>query len=358
MNPEPKQIYIDTNMKEFQYHLEKYNGRATRHECPQCHDQHSFTYYVDDDGNIIDKSVGRCNHESGCGYHYTPKEWFRNNPDNDQPKRERVKRKQIATKPRDPDYIDKNYVLRSISFDSTFVQYLCGVLDRDKITAVWREYGCGATHDHSIIYWQIDTRGKVRTGKIMKYDPVTGHKIRIGNSYVDWVHSRLKKRGVLPDTFNLVQCLFGEHLLKRYPDKGVALVEAEKTALVGSALFPQYVWLATGGKSNTGGKRNLDYNKMRVLAGRRVVAFPDVDGYQEWKRMAVELSEFGIDISVSDILERGATPEERERKIDIADWMLAQLETNGIAQVTLSRMIQEYPWFGMLIEKLDLELVV
>lgn len=345
-------------MKEYKYHLEKYKGRATRHECPRCHDKHSFTYYIDDDGNIIDKSVGRCNHESGCGYHYTPKEWFRNNPDttkSNQPQRVSnnragvgFNRVQFDTPPREPDFIAPDYVLRSASFDSGLVYHLCGLIPNDTIKRVWDEYAVGATKAKDVIYWQIDTKGKVRAGKIMRYNPETGHKIKIGFGYVDWVHSRLKSKGFLPESFNLVQCLFGEHLLKKNPDKGVALVEAEKTALIGSALFPQYVWLATGGKTQ------LSPEKMRVLVGRRVVAFPDVDGFHEWKSKADELSGFGINISVSDILERNATPEERQGKIDIADWMLAQLESTSATRTTLERLIQKNPCIGILIDKLEL----
>lgn len=349
MNPDPNKQKEETMIEYREYHLQKYKGRATRHECPRCHDQHSFAYYVDDDGNIIDKVVGRCNHESSCGYHYAPKEWFKDNQ-HDQPQRDRVNRVQADINPRDPDFIDPDFVLRSASLKSDLVYYLCGLIPADTIKRVWGDYGVGATKDKSVIYWQIDTRGKVRTGKVMKYDPETGHRVK-GNGGVNWVHSILKKRGLLPDSFNFVQCLFGERLMKMNPDKGVALVESEKTALIGSALFPQYVWLATGGKSQ------MSVEKMRVLVGRRVVAFPDVDGFQEWKRKAAELSGFGINISVSDVLERKATPEERQRKIDIADWMLEQLETTSKEQMILSRMIQAHPCLGVLVRKLDLEIV-
>ena len=56
------------------YTLQKYKGTATRHTCPSCGDKRSFTYYVDESGTPLHPSVGRCNHESSCGYHYTPKE--------------------------------------------------------------------------------------------------------------------------------------------------------------------------------------------------------------------------------------------------------------------------------------------
>ena len=38
--------------------------------------------------------------------------------------------------------------------------------------------------------------------------------------------------GVLPQEWELTQCLFGEHLLKKYPDKDIWLVEAKKTAII------------------------------------------------------------------------------------------------------------------------------
>ena len=56
----------------------------------------------------------------------------------------------------------------------------------------------------------------------MKYDPNTGHRIKDGGG-INWIHSIMKRQGLLPEDFNLVQCLFGEHLLRMYPDKVVAL---------------------------------------------------------------------------------------------------------------------------------------
>ena len=49
-----------------QPYLEKYTGKSSRHKCPKCGDPHSFAYYLDGNtGEVIDKAVGRCNHESG-----------------------------------------------------------------------------------------------------------------------------------------------------------------------------------------------------------------------------------------------------------------------------------------------------
>ncbi len=85
---------------------------------------------------------------------------------------------------------------------------------------------------------------------------------------------------MLAEDWQLSQCLFGEHLLKTHPDKVVVLVESEKSAVIGSAIFPDYVWLATGGKSQ------MREEKLRVLSGRTVLLFPDADAYAEWKQRA------------------------------------------------------------------------
>lgn len=83
----------------------------------------------------------------------------------------------------------------------------------------------------------IDRDFRCRTGKIMKYDPANGHRIKdpTAPGKVNWVHSILKQRKLLPADWTLSQCLFGEHLLSRYPDNKVMLVESEKTALIRDA---------------------------------------------------------------------------------------------------------------------------
>ena len=58
------------------YSLQTYKGIATRHTCPNCGDKRSFAYYVDEENTSLHPSVGRCNHESSCGYNYTPKQYF------------------------------------------------------------------------------------------------------------------------------------------------------------------------------------------------------------------------------------------------------------------------------------------
>lgn len=69
-----------------------------------------------------------------------------------------------------------------------------------------------------------------------------------------------------------------------------------------SLLLPEYIWLATGGKSQFN-------DRLMVLKGRKVTAFPDIDGYDEWRKKAKNYPM--LDITISDILERNAAPEQR-----------------------------------------------
>jgi hypothetical protein len=206
----------------------------------------------------------------------------------------------------------------SSSHDSNFVAFLRTLFDRSTIVRLMSDYHLGATEDKSVIFWQIDGQERIRTGKIMQYNPETGKRRSI-----DWVHARLKKDRTLPDDFNLVQCLFGEHLLKRHPDKVVILVESEKSAIIGAGVYPDYVWLATGGLSQ------ISTDKLRVLRGRTVVMFPDMDGYNLWRKKACELEAMGCKVMVSDLLERSASPADKDAKIDIADWIIRQLKVSG-----------------------------
>ena len=65
----------------YKYQLEKYRGRNTRHVCPQCGRKNVFTRYIDTTTHrYISDNVGKCNRLDKCGYHYTPQQYFTDNP--------------------------------------------------------------------------------------------------------------------------------------------------------------------------------------------------------------------------------------------------------------------------------------
>ena len=63
-------------------YLQPYKGKSTRHTCPACKDTYSFTLYLNgNSGQPIHPTVGKCNHEIKCGYHYTPRQYFNDHPE-------------------------------------------------------------------------------------------------------------------------------------------------------------------------------------------------------------------------------------------------------------------------------------
>lgn len=309
------------------YSLQKYAGPSSRHTCPACGRPRCFTYYVDEQGNALDPTVGKCDHDSSCHYHKTPSEFFREHPERKpgpdwryqrvdwlEQKQERTQTLPVAT-----CFIPPDIVLRSVrpGLNSDFVTFLLSILEPVIVEDLVHEYQLGVTSRKDVIFFQLDIRGRCRTGKIMKYNPETGHRIKDESqpSRITWVHSLMKQSGQLPADWQLTQCLFGEHLLPLHPDKTVALVESEKTAVICAGIMPRFLWLATGGKS-------MINERLLVLKGRKIVAYPDIDGYGTWIEKLAQFPD--LHVTVSPILQRNATAEDIEAHIDIADWLIRE----------------------------------
>ena len=356
---------------DYEYHLQKYAGPASRHTCPGCGGKRCFTLYVDIQGQPLADNVGRCDHESGCNYHYTPGQYFKDHPEarpnaEDWRKAPEWLDKSVHQRPPCPpvhpvdkvDTLPEDIVAKTLRPDrpSDFTQFLATLFDPIILEGLIDEYRIGVTRDRAVIFYQIDTEGRIRTGKVMKYDPETGHRIKDENTKgrITWVHSLLKYSGQLPEEWTLTQCLFGEHLLPLFPEKPVALVESEKTAIICAGLIPKFIWLATGGKSQLNARLN-------VLKGRSITAFPDIDGYDTWCQKAAEFPELGI--KVADLLQKHGTEQDRADHIDIADWLIRWHRTpNPRADATFAAVAQYFSpevneEIRALIHDLDLEFV-
>ncbi len=165
---------------------------------------------------------------------------------------------------------------------NSFVHFLANLFtdELEAIQAVLQKYAVGTWKDNLSIFWQIDRHGKIRTGKLMRFDLQTGKRQAV-KSWIEngetrqlkayWMHKELIKQKELHADFNLKQCFFGEHLLQKEPGKPVAIVEAEKTALICAIRFPEMLWLVVGAKGY------LQTEKFQVFSGRKVLLFPDAD---------------------------------------------------------------------------------
>lgn len=322
------------------YHLQPYQGMQSRYSCPVCNHHKCFVRYIDTEtGQHLAPHVGRCGREEKCGYHLKPRDYFATQPGhvNNQSKPYQPKRRPYmpgkspakpVPKPVIDAEVEAKYIIHTDTVSSTltdyrnnnFVQYLINRFGRDITQAAIKRYHIG-THKHwsgACVFWQYDTEGDVRTGKIMLYNKETGKRVKQPFNHITWVHTLLIKElpaDNKPPVFTLQQCLFGEHLLPANPAMPVAIVESEKTAIIASALIPDFVWLASGSL------QGLNPAKCAVLKGRKVMLFPDANGYDKWKLKARELHEAMPDtvFTVSTVLETIATEEDRLNGIDIGD---------------------------------------
>ena len=303
-------------MSEHKYILEPYKGMNTRYRCPACQQKDkTFSLYIDTEtGEHIHPTVGRCNRESNCGHHYTPKQYFQdNNISFDTPQTKAYKPRPVTHAQKPVSFIPFEVFKASLKAHEInhFVQFLINLFGVEVANQQISRYFI-ATSKHwngATVFWQIDTKGKIRTGKIMLYSPTTGKRVKEPFNHINWVHSLLKQ----PE-FELRQCLFGEHLLID-KTKPVAIVESEKTAVIASVYLPQFIWVAVGSLTN------LNAEKCSILKGRTVTLFPDLNGFEKWSSKAKELLHLAI-FTVSDLLERKATETEKKQGFDLADYLI------------------------------------
>ena len=197
---------------------------------------------------------------------------------------------------------------RRVEVLADHVRWLATTYGTEQTQRIFDLYEVGMTHDKRVIFWQIDYEGRIRTGKVMAYDPITGKRRKEPGS-ITWVHSDLKRAGILSDDWHLEQCLYGEHLLQGSPTSVVAVTEAYKTAHVGAILYPDMVWVAVDSMMG------LTAERLAPLKGRDVILFPDEGkGYEVWSsRIADIAQEVGFRYRVSSFMEG------REQGSDIAD---------------------------------------
>ena len=153
------------------------------------------------------------------------------------------------------------------------------------------QYCVGGWRDHRVVFWQIDSDGVPRAAKLMAFyepgHPKYGHRVK--EQHPGWIYNQDGCRQIAkPEEHTILKPLFGSHLLKRYPNATVNVVESEKTAIIMANYYgtlDTQLWLACGGL------KFLQLESMQPLIdqGRRVWLWPDKDGIDKWQEVADKL---------------------------------------------------------------------
>lgn len=325
-------------MKQYKYSLDKSSKKFV---CPKCNKRTFVKFIETENKDYLSDEFGRCDRETNCGYYRTPKGEFKNTFE------------VVNTPPPKPSFHDYSLVSNSGRNykQNNFIQFLKTLFTEDEIKEAIIKYLIGTSKhwNGATIFWQIDNNENVRHGKIMLFNHKTGKRIKDqnGKGFINSIRSVLKLKD-----FNLCQCLFGLHLINETNTKTIALVEAEKTAIIMSVFKPQYTWLATGSKSG------LKYEFLKPIKDFKIIAFPDKSEFCEWNNKANELNSFGFKIVVNNWLEQ---QNNYEAGTDLADVYINELKeaervevVYSEAEKTIHRIEQQTPEIWELIETFDL----
>lgn len=306
------------------FQLRPYRGKSTRHRCPNCGSPLSFARYVDvTTGQDLAPQYGYCNRREKCGYH--------NPPDHDYLKEYTKGTDSIVTSkdvlpefiaPTGTSYLDPRTVL-SIGgkYTDNLSRFLLETFAHSNVYRVLSRYFLGSVEswgDEATVFWQIDVDFRIRTGKVMLYNPRTGKRVKEPNNRINWLHNphqTLLDEDV--EDYALRQVFFGTHLINQ--TSGVInIAESEKTAIINTIVKPNSTWLATGGLELINGER------LEPLKGRKLVFYPDKgEAFGRWTEK-LEPFRNDFDIEISDFMEE----KNMEPGSDIGDYLIGLYSKN------------------------------
>ena len=230
---------------------------------------------------------------------------------------------------------------RADAFDFFEPFIAAGKLTIEQMQRACERYFLGKSKSGKPIFWMIDDM----------MEPLDAH---IGSG---WISEMLKKREPLLEYWPVEHCLFGLHLLcpteiteiteRASQAKGIALtdntdytdissqrevarpvciVENEASAVVLSELFPESIWMAYATIGH------LTPDLFAPLEGQTVILYPRMDSTLSTYLFFNDLVDqtlrlYDLDLSVDTTLEDYATAEQKEREIDLVDFLLENCAT-------------------------------
>ena len=294
--------------------------------CPKC-EKKRFRPYFDEKEERVLEEFGVCNRVDSCGFSRFPFELIEEDKKGQSFGGKRLPAPSIQ-KPkkirRQTEFIDfvHFYRLEGRTPLEDFFQQRFG---KDALLEVLRRFPTGAAvykNRTYSVHWHIDEDGNIHTGKMMQYDlrrNEVGKLCLKRTGFLNWVHAVLEpplKSG------EWTQTLFGLLQLKERPEAPVAVCEGYRVAMTASLYFPKYVWTAVDSCAML-----TAYDKscsvLEPLKGRQIILFPDLGrGAEDWRKGAKVLRSQGFDVSIDSTLEEIATKEEREKGLDLEDFLL------------------------------------
>lgn len=321
----------------YQYTLEKGSRKFI---CPNCDSKRkTFTRIIDtNSGDYLPIEYGRCDREVKCGYFHTPyhDNYAKENGQKIFSNHQAEERKQTYLPNGVLKFSMQNYGQNSfIKNLENIGKYPLPIEDINKVIGLYRlgtvPYGYmrGAC-----TFPFIDKQNNIRAIQAKTFNDlnhtvhtnfvhsIINNKLKEKNSQIPYWLEQYQKNE------SFVSCLFGEHLLNKYPNSTIGLVEAPKTAIYSTLYFGfpdlpgNLIWLAVFNKSS------LKVDKLKAIEGRNIIVYPDIDAQNDWQQLFddyqkqgfrgnVQFSNLLIDYSKEKLLPKGA---DLADMLEMFDW--------------------------------------
>lgn len=267
-----------------QHKFEKNGKKGT---CPHCGQRGKWRFFEGYHGNT---SYGRCDRQNNCPSagetHFPPTEQSQD-------------RKLLKDAEPQPLYLEEIEVARLLENTSSAFHRFCEAHDIPH--SHLRECGVGTDEDGNTVFLFRNKKGRWCNQKSGLYDPDTGKRIKTKEappflSLKCWecrecghreTHRRYKcSKCEAANSFQVCKShrwtlpLFGEHLLTSEARKEhvIMVVESEKTQVIASWFYPDYIWVSCAANSGLSDGTNGTNNKIIPLYNaHQVVWLCDAD---------------------------------------------------------------------------------
>lgn len=231
---------------DYKYEFEK--APSKKGTCPGCGHKGEYRYYIG-----LSREYGKCERVNSCGYQKKPNEFA-------------IPTTKVPTKRPELKIVfpDDEVCRLTITDQSSSFHVFC-IAEKLNISK-----------EH-LTKWNVGSRLNERTNRIeTAYVYQNTHQKYVNIRYFQYSNDGKRSKSQNPYSLKAAEintkysiCLFGEHLLSA--SKIICLVESEKTAVIASYHYPDFDWLATGGKSG------LTDEKIHVLFNREIYYLNDAD---------------------------------------------------------------------------------
>ena len=355
-------------MSSYRYDLDK---SSKKFYCPRCNKKRFVRYIDTHTENYIPEKYGKCDREIKCGYFLDPyadgyvKEVYNEenklykpnfNKSTHKAKQPAKSPKSGSTKPtiKKQYYFNSDIYSKSLNIDylkdNSLFKCLINHFEPEKVKEVFQLYKIGTIakgyYKGRVLFPYIDKDNNINAVQAIyyndkcsrKYNPNFLHSI-LEKSYKDkapeWLKNYLKND-------SKVNTFFGTHLLNKFPEKDVLIVEGAKEALICSLVFSEYVCLGVYSL------QTFTKDRAKVLRDRNVIAYPDLDidnrAFYLWSAKAEEFKKEikDLKIDVINLLGTLATEEDLKNGLDdIGDIILHNNNYNAPESINLSTQTEK-----------------